>query len=1214
MPFELDPDPQTLGITAPYLGRWFTNNQVQLPAPQAGDTLGLSVDLQGDDWRPPATGFLSLFIGDPAKPPAPLNLLRDAKGNHPFAADQVIALFTLLPEVQARLRDLFRQIPPLVGGTQQTPLPNPSRLTVRSFALALPSLTIDELYALIPNPANFSLKSEKAAYLGLDLEANTFPKNGPTPMTQLLRPGAFPLAGGVVSVEGDIILTGLPAGATLWAFDARGRAIDPGAVAAWFSYLVQQSTFNGSPNALAFGDTTDWPTDANNNLLVAQVASGRVINLVDAHEAPLAAPFLGSSGRLQMDGSNVTNTVVLAGTSASAFTFTAPPAPGSVPYNPAVDNAPEKRMALLPDGTYGSTLTLWPNGQPVATGLERDFARVAAVDIERHLTGLERGPSPNVPTDPDERRKADQNRPSTRTKVAACTVPDAEDVLLDTAELAAERMIRGLIDGTSSRLVVGVADGQGGRLSSPLAATIAGVPSKLPGVLVETTNADPELGTFKIRPLTGCQAPTTNSGQQVLLEVKLSPEVAGAWVRAWPLGFDIDRAEHFRMDGGGGLIAADGTARLVMELADKVTVGIDPSAMPSFDLMIIGRDTGGVLRRRTYGDCRYHRPDPVPGNLVETIDATMTWFVCETGETGTNVPSEKVPPGGTLLIKKTDGTFTLAARSKIPTTALVSDTLVRALGTGDIISLTQPTFKATPDRHDDRGRLLPSDTNGGSLPGGLVAPNVTGVIVDRTSRFGRTGLRPSMPYPTQDRFEVIATWVQDSDSHAIVGGASLLSRSHELLPHDAGHPGSAAGVETHGTGVRLQGPAAQLAYEYMIDRTAGLGVPVPQTLQQAMGDIWVRSEPALALEAARPAPPVKQATSPGRWAAVLKTNAVGMEGLPGIAALAYDPPGTLELYPLSVAADRVETWLNSFNIPNVSNLGTQIKNMIEPIADQVLRSLDRRINATAKGVREVVFSLKDAFKRAQDFIYIETPAIGDRGHGPDDDRMMLFDFLKQQLTAKPGLHLVVAIAAQMPLGLPKSMIAVRDDELVALLDPLKKDDALKDRVAYFAVGAGAGRSLRLASTTVIVDDVFALTGTTHLWRRGLTFDSSLAAAVFDERLVDGRPREVRNFRRKLLAGRLGIAESLVPEEPGELVRAIKDFDRTGSFRLASHAVQTPDKLSADPNVAYPTDDDRAVWNVDGSIADVSFANVVQFFLRATASTSPDGTVNDPLGP
>jgi hypothetical protein len=150
--------------------------------------------------------------------------------------------------------------------------------------------------------------------------------------------------------------------------------------------------------------------------------------------------------------------------------------------------------------------------------------------------------------------------------------------------------------------------------------------------------------------------------------------------------------------------------------------------------------------------------------------------------------------------------------------------------------------------------------------------------------------------------------------------------------------------------------------------------------------------------------------------------------------------------------------------------------------------------------------------------------------------------------------------------------------------------------------------VRFASSTVIVDDAYALTGTTHLSRRGLTFDSSLAVAVFDENVVDGRPREVRQFRRRLLAGRLGIPEALIPDDPAELVRAIRDFDRVGSFRLAFHDIRPPQTSPIDGQ--YPTDADRAGWNPDGSVPGLTFALVLAQLQAAHRSGSDN--INDPL--
>jgi hypothetical protein len=115
--------------------------------------------------------------------------------------------------------------------------------------------------------------------------------------------------------------------------------------------------------------------------------------------------------------------------------------------------------------------------------------------------------------------------------------------------------------------------------------------------------------------------------------------------------------------------------------------------------------------------------------------------------------------------------------------------------------------------------------------------------------------------------------------------------------------------------------------------------------------------------------------------------------------------------------------------------------------------------------------------------------------------------------------------------------------------------------------------------------VFAVTGTTHLWRRGLTFDSSLAAAVCDERLVEGRPQEIRGFRRQLLADRLGVPTSRLPDDPDELVRAIRQLDETAP--ADDFGTRPSQRLSAIPIIApdpTPTETDIDTWDPDGRAA------------------------------
>jgi len=154
-----------------------------------------------------------------------------------------------------------------------------------------------------------------------------------------------------------------------------------------------------------------------------------------------------------------------------------------------------------------------------------------------------------------------------------------------------------------------------------------------------------------------------------------------------------------------------------------------------------------------------------------------------------------------------------------------------------------------------------------------------------------------------------------------------------------------------------------------------------------------------------------------------------------------------------------------------------------------------------------------------------------------------------------------------------------DALLLEAVDALRA--AAPGRVAVFSPGAGGDRPLYLASTTVIIDDVYVVTGTTHLWRRGLSFDSSLSCALFDERVTNGRCTEVTRFRTALMARRLGVPVTALPLDPAELVVAIRDLDQRGSARLAA----APIKATAPPGNAqgYPTVTDSVAWNCDGSV-------------------------------
>lgn len=63
---------------------------------------------------------------------------------------------------------------------------------------------------------------------------------------------------------------------------------------------------------------------------------------------------------------------------------------------------------------------------------------------------------------------------------------------------------------------------------------------------------------------------------------------------------------------------------------------------------------------------------------------------------------------------------------------------------------------------------------------------------------------------------------------------------------------------------------------------------------------------------------------------------------------------------------------------------------------------------------------------------------------------------------------------------------------------------------------------RLETTTVIVDDCYALVGSSTFRRRGLTFDGSYDLAFCDSQVESGGSPAIAAFRRAILAQRLGV--------------------------------------------------------------------------------------------
>lgn len=1091
----LVPDPGTLGLESPTLGPWFSTD-VTLPVPS--DDLSVAVTVPaGTSWLPPAAGLLSLAVAGGTPPPI-LAGLRGPSGTPPFTTGRLVAVFRLLPEVEQRLGALLADIPPADGSTATAGLV--TRPAVRTLVLELPEdpPTLASLGDRLDPPLDSTLSpSEQAAGVGLTQSAGNL-ANGPEPMTALVRPGTF------LGENEHLLSFANPTNVRLFAFDARGRPLDPGAVAAWWARLTASFT-----NLFAPGPTR---TVTVTGQLTAQLVGPDEATATEAVLSRLVTTNLTGTGPVRIRGTDP---------AAAHFDLTGGTA----------DQAPLPLLAALPGGSYTTAVDLWASG-PVG-GVNRDFVRVALVDVEQHLTGQPRVATPGAGNDA-ERRAADQQRASTRTLVDRATANAAESVLLATADGAMSGLLE-VVRAGSATVVAPVLDRPAGALTPPTL-PVVDAPDALPNPVTMTA-------------LTGGGAEDSGTvvGQRVLVETSLDPTLQGAWIRVWPQYFDSRTGRHERGAGGGGIVDSSGAVRAVVRLADGA---VAPANRMGLDILLV---TGSQAVR--YPEIRLERPAPVGGTMRSLAAVTDTVVACESGQSFTGgVPPGSLPSGVTLVALSTPPA--LVDPASVAVAQWNSATIAAVLAAGDVVQLTEPAW---------------SGWRGGEDAATLGAA----AAVTRIARSGLTRLsRVGSPLPTQARDEVAAVTLSATAADGIVAGVRPLGAHHELLPHQNGHPGAPGDEEHHGTGARLRGPAVLGLAEILRERVAG-------------------STPELAADASTPLPSPSTPTAPASWAATLRTVGFGVEAEPGLVE-ALNAVGA-DSFPFDGPLSAVQSRLSS--------LGVTIPGGAGDAATSILRAVNRRLLGARSGYRETATALAAAFARAQDFVYLETPALDGLAAGSGDAAMNVWQALVDRVAANTVLRVLVCLPVRLAPGTPAKLQRVRDQGVRTALETMRA--AAADRLAVFTPVTGPGRSLRLEATSVVVDDAWTLSGGTHLWRRGLSFDASLSVAVFDERLTDGRPAEVVAFRRALVAGRLGLAESLLPEDPIELVRAVRQLSaRGGGLRLSPQTIDPPDP--------EPSGLDATVWNPDGSVATsfdatawlAGLAAAVQAELRAEVPGSP----------
>lgn len=254
--------------------------------------------------------------------------------------------------------------------------------------------------------------------------------------------------------------------------------------------------------------------------------------------------------------------------------------------------------------------------------------------------------------------------------------------------------------------------------------------------------------------------------------------------------------------------------------------------------------------------------------------------------------------------------------------------------------------------------------------------------------------------------------------------------------------------------------------------------------------------------------------------------------------------------------------------------------------DRLINEIRREAHTAKKGIRDALWSLTRAFEEAEELVYIETAGLARtaRAAAPPAHRVDLIQRLADRLGANPALKVVVCCPRETdfaPAYPPfiRRAIALRA-EAVNILNA-----AGPGRVAVFHPKGFPGRAAALRATTVVVDDVWCLSGATHLRRRGMTFDGSAAVASFDRDIEEGYSLKVRAHRRALMAAKLGVAqvdanglptgEWVRLERPDSAFDLIADLLAQGGLGLLSPLWLGPE----DDGVILQTED---VTDPDGS--------------------------------
>jgi hypothetical protein len=380
--------------------------------------------------------------------------------------------------------------------------------------------------------------------------------------------------------------------------------------------------------------------------------------------------------------------------------------------------------------------------------------------------------------------------------------------------------------------------------------------------------------------------------------------------------------------------------------------------------------------------------------------------------------------------------------------------------------------------------------------------------------------------------ELIVAGLSGGVWRATLSGGRLTAELYNAEPR-IGAPGGLGGRETQAVGVATQ--SGRLAWDLAraaLRRTTRFD----SRLVALSGAAWNEPPEPAPLPAGSP-PSATQGTVA---AAVLQTIAPSC-ATPELAILrtsgAIDPNSTIGPQTFDQLVDWVATNLVPGGVPfrqqiiNALNGLKDNNTLSESMRERLFNEVKREVMTSGYGRRDAQWALQSAIGRARRFIYIETPGFTPTQRDYAADSLPVPPYaadlqaaLASRLNAAPGLHVIICTPRDPDFGPGYEPAAAYEAQKrrQSILDLPTANAPSGSRVVAFHPVGFPGRPSRLEATVVIVDDVWALIGACTWRRRGLTLDGATDVVLTDMDLVDGGCPSLRDFRRTLLAARLGV--------------------------------------------------------------------------------------------